>query len=162
MAKKDVYKGWKPFGLLTGLTSRSGIFDNSPLRDLVFDRFTGQIERKFSYGVSDAETGEYLSWNETYTMGGDIREGVIASGAIPGVFPTSILSDADGVKHYLYDGGCVQGIDLFGAINRCYEITDNDEDIILDIIFLGAFNIEDIDASKYKSFGVLFRYLAIA
>jgi hypothetical protein len=41
-------------------------------------------------------------------------------------------------------------------------MTDKEEDITLDLIFLGAFNIEDIDASKYKSFGVLFRYLAIA
>jgi predicted acylesterase/phospholipase RssA len=57
MGKKDVYKGWKPFGLLTGLTSRSGIFDNTPLRELVYAKFTGAIARKFSYGVTNAETG---------------------------------------------------------------------------------------------------------
>jgi hypothetical protein len=66
----------------------------------------------------------------------------------------------------LADGGIVKLIDIEGAIHKCREKVNRDEDIIIDMIFctgcklykvIGSASIELIDASDYSSAQVFIR-----
>lgn len=60
-----------------------------------------------------------------------IGKAIQASGSLPAVFPPVNL---DGMT--LVDGGVFTNLDLGDAINRCKEMVDNDEDIIVDMILI--------------------------
>lgn len=90
ISKKDIYKHWKPLGILTGFFKRSGLFNNAPLYDLLRVKFDKNIKRKFTWGIADAVTGKYVPLDEQeVTETSDIIDGVVASAAIPAFFPHS-------------------------------------------------------------------------
>jgi predicted acylesterase/phospholipase RssA len=58
---------------------------------------------------------------------------VRASSAVPVFFETVTINN-----EVYSDGGLALGVDVFSAINRCREVVENDEDIVVDIITIFA------------------------
>jgi len=79
----------------------------------------GKYHRKLEVASVDANSGSYVTWNETSY---DLAKAVVSSAAIPFVFPHQEW--ANGV--IAMDGGSTWNTNLVSAVNRCSEITDDD------------------------------------
>lgn len=66
----------------------------------------------------------------------------LASASVPFVFPNQHI---DG--RILMDGGTIWNVNLEAAIQRCREIVDRDEDIILDVAICSDGKLESINAT---------------
>jgi len=126
---QDIYKNWS-YGILDGLFFKSGLYDNSPLKnflDLVHqDRLP---KRSFVIGSTNFETARYETWDETTLKDKDLVNTVISSSSFPCIFP---LYD---VKNSTYvDGGVKLNVDISSGINRCLDMGFQEENIIIDVI----------------------------
>jgi predicted acylesterase/phospholipase RssA len=84
----EIYTRWKPLGLITGLFTKSGLFDTRPLETFLenfFSELGGNIYRKIGVGTVDTNTGNYIVYNENDAK--DIIKGIMSSAAIPTIFP---------------------------------------------------------------------------
>ncbi len=72
--------------------------------------------------------GQYYTVNETMKFE-DLPTYLRASSAIPCLFPYLIKD-----KRVLVDGGVLSNLDVVSAIQRCKEIVDDPEDIIIDVV----------------------------
>ncbi len=128
----DIFEHWPYVGPLKGLFAQGSFLDNSPLLATInkkFHEMGGVIHRKFTVGIVDAETAEYIVKDE---RGGheNMPQNIFASASVPGIFPSIITSD-----HMLVDGGVMDNINLRAAIKRCSEIVgDDDSAITVDVI----------------------------
>jgi len=129
--KKSVYKNWFPFGVVTGL-GKNGIYDTQPLYDTLLNVISSRSRgnRMITIGATDDATGTLALFNETeWTNDTQWADRVRASAAIPGLFQSVTI---DG--RVLSDGGCVLGVDVFSAVERCRALGVQDEDITVDIV----------------------------
>ena len=80
--------------------------------------------------MTDLNSGELVTIEETISPEIVLKyiEGAIAS---PGFFPPLFKDNTTYV-----DGSIIISIDIPGAIEKCREIVDNDNDIILDVIMI--------------------------
>jgi len=77
---------WKPLGLVTGVTSKSGLMNEEPLHDWLdkyFEKMGSTFKRKLVVSSVDANSGNYIQWDENSP---DPMKSVISSAAIPFVF----------------------------------------------------------------------------
>jgi len=132
----NLMKDWKPFGILTGLISKSGVFNTQPLTDFFKQYFAdhgSKLKRRLAFGTTDVNTGDYHPFYENAT---DPVKATISSASIPFVFPHQEFPDLDLV---LMDGGTVYNINLVSAVHRCREVVDDDSKIVLDILDCNGF-----------------------
>jgi len=81
---------------LTGITSESGVLDDSALTGFiksVYDEFSGEIKRKFVTSCVDVNSGAYHIFNETVS---DPVKAVVSSASIPFVFPHQVWPNGEG------------------------------------------------------------------
>eukprot|EP01017_Pseudomicrothorax_dubius_P001444 TRINITY_DN0_c487_g1_i4.p1 TRINITY_DN0_c487_g1~~TRINITY_DN0_c487_g1_i4.p1 ORF type:complete len:202 (+),score=70.75 TRINITY_DN0_c487_g1_i4:2-607(+) len=78
---------------------------------------------------------------------------IVTSASMPMVFP-HIQYDGK----VLVDGGSMINLDVGGAVARCREIVDNDEDIIIDVILTGGNSWISIDVSNANTLDMVSRY----
>lgn len=57
----------------------------------------------------------------------------MCSSAVPGFFPYQIFKG-----NTYFDGGVVRTTDVYGAIERCKELVDDESQITLDVIMVTA------------------------
>ena len=107
------------------------------------------VKRRFLYGTVDVVTGQYIAYDEN-ELDEDVIDGVVASAAIPVMFPHKDWKES----HY-FDGGAVQGVDIVSAINSCKNLGYEESQIDLDVINLGANSIENTSQLRKKSLGML-------
>jgi len=142
LKEKDVFKQWKPLGIITGLDKESGVFDDSPLHDFiqnVYDDFGDELKRKITVSCADVNTGNYIVFNETST---DIPKSVVSSASIPFAFPHQVWEMPDGSQIVCMDGGTVYNTNLVSAVDRCREQVDHDEEITVDIVICDSAELE--------------------
>merc|ERR1711865_1020840 len=156
LTKAKVFKNW-PGGILEGLTLRSGLYDSSPERELIASVIRhGFKDRKVTIGATSDSSGMLVTWNETQWSapdGGDFLDGVMASSAIPGIFPTVKWGGET-----FSDGGTSEGVNVFSAVTRCQEMGFAETDIVVDIIATAGSKIAwSDDASKDTTLGVMMR-----
>lgn len=60
-----------------------------------------------------------------------------------------------------FDGSTIWDLDVFTAVNKCLE-THAPEDVVVDVVLTSARNLKTVDASNYKSFEMLWRYLEVS
>jgi predicted acylesterase/phospholipase RssA len=132
-----VYKDWSPLGIITGLLSKSGIFDDGPLYKLLqgFYQEKGGLKRKTVVSCVDANSGQYITFNETIS---DMPKASLSSSSMPFVFPHQVWEDINGEKVVCMDGGSVWNTNLVSAVQRCREQVDDDSEITLDVIDCGS------------------------
>jgi NTE family protein len=112
ITRADVFPGGWVRSVRTFTATRTWIYDNSPLADLI----TAQIPVKtieelavpFVAIATDFTTGMLAEID-----GGDLRSAVLASSAIPGIYPSV---ERDG--HRLVDGGVIANIPISTALRR--------------------------------------------
>jgi predicted patatin/cPLA2 family phospholipase len=146
----DVLKSWDE-GIIYGIFFKSGIFDNSPLVEFLYEQIgTRSIEKKFSVVITNADSGkgEHVDFNASDTIPDDAIPTIVASSAIPFAFPHL---EKNGNTYI--DGGCVWNLDVGGAVRRCLEVVDDEEDIIVDIILCSSYDLaEPGDLKNFKAF----------
>jgi len=99
--------------MITGLNKKSGLLDTAPLHKFISDFFAERnntLYRRLSLGSVDANTGNYIVWNESSP---DPMKSVLASAAIPMVFPDVKWTDPE---YTLIDGGSVYNTNLVSAV----------------------------------------------
>lgn len=155
VTSKAIYKNY-PGGIAQGLLLEKGIFDSSPERETLTSKTTTAPLRKISIGVTNLRTGALDRYNETSSLS-EVIEYVMASSAVPSMFPYQIIND-----EIYVDGGTTQTIDFSGAINRCLEIVDDESLIDLDTIFVQhAAEVKDWAGTKRSTYEVYQRSSAI-
>ena len=116
--------------MLTGLTSKTGVLDTTPLGNYMksfFGAHNNTVYKKVVLSAVDIENGNYLTFDESYP---DLVKAALSSSAIPFVFPNQHLSNGS----IMMDGGTVWNLNLVSAIKRCRELVDDDSKIVIDII----------------------------
>lgn len=116
------------------------------------------MKRDVTIGLTDVLSGEYKEFQEeALSNNADMLSVLYGSFAFPGFFPPV---EAFGTKWF--DGSAVYDIDIFSSINKCFDAGFKEEDIVVDVVFTSAANLNTVDAEKLKSVGMLFRYLEIS
>lgn len=142
---QSVYVDWKG-GVIEGLTFRSGLYNNEPLRKTIAKYFT-TLKRNITVGTCNLDNGGFVNYNET-TGNTNIQQAAICSSSIPGFFPVQHWDNANYV-----DGGTIYMNDIGEAVRRCYLIVGDYSKITVDM--LSCFNRElNVTKSDLKSFEV--------
>ena len=104
--------------------------------------------RRFPITTVNVETAETFIVNEGVGAV-NIPEYIVASSAVPGIFPTSVINGS-----MFIDGGTNDNLNIKGGIERCREIVgDNDEDIIIDVLMTNALKKSTwMDMSEAKTY----------
>ena len=126
------------------------------MRDTIDDLGTGSFGRYLGVGTTDIVSGSYVYFKSTISFD-KMKSGVKGSMAKAGIFPYIAYS-----TWKLIDGGIKYSVDILHGIDACNTMGYEDKDIMLDVILSNGKKIDVIDASKYKSLQVLFRYLDIS
>ncbi len=126
----DILQNWGFPGPMRGFYDRS-FFDNTPELHLLqrkFKEYGGKLRRRFTLGITDAQTGDYIVKNQDV---GDenIPHYILASSSVPGIFPYIVEG-----SHVFIDGGTVNNLNLRGGIEECYKLGAEEEDIVIDLI----------------------------
>ncbi|CDW78254.1 patatin-like phospholipase family protein [Stylonychia lemnae] len=157
--KAKLYQNWWG-GVIAGLFTAGGIYDNSPLTQFLQTQFNDPqtFERDLSIGLVDSIEGQYKSFqNKDFTKTQDLRDILFASFASPGYFPP-----ADVLGSKWFDGSAVYDIDIFTAVNKCFDKGFIEENIVVDLIMTSSANLKEVNATEYHTMGMLFRYLEIS
>lgn len=126
---------WPNGGLISGLLFETGLVDNSPLRAFLKENLKDiKPKRKLLIGATNIDNGELIRYNETsFANIDEMIEGIVASAAIPVIFPFSELFGSQ-----LFDGGLAFMLDIPGSIDRCHKDGYNDSQIILDMVLVAS------------------------
>jgi len=116
---------WKG-GVVEGLTFRSGLYNDEPLRKTIAKYWTG-VKRNITVGTTNIANGEFVNFNET--IGDLIQQASICSSSIPGFFPMQNWMGGNFV-----DGGVIYGNDIGEAIERCFIVTGDYSKITIDML----------------------------
>lgn len=128
-------------GPVEGLLYHKGLFDESPMTDYLNDWFSDyeRIEKKVVISAVDVEQGTYMPFDESVgidNLGTIIR----ASASIPFAFEPTHFEG-----HWYMDGGTVWNVNLKDAVDKCLEIVEDEEHVILDIAITEFINIEELE-----------------
>jgi predicted acylesterase/phospholipase RssA len=77
----------------------------------------------------DSNNGDYVVYNEKNTPLEELPRRYLASSSVPFVFPSQLIEGRT-----MMDGGTVWNTNLESAVERCREMVERDEDIIMDVI----------------------------
>ena len=128
--RTDIMQDWK-HGIIHGLLSESGLFDNEGgvtfLEDIM-KGFPKGIQRKLLVAIADANTGDYVVADENNTPH-KVAQYVIASAAIPAVLRAMLMDDT-----VYIDGGILINLNALSAIEKCRDMGFADTDIVVDLI----------------------------
>lgn len=138
---KDVFKlwsGWDP--IRKGLFEESGVLDDGPLTNKMNEIIaevgalnSNDFERMIRVDAMDANSGSLIGFTEKDVAWKDFAKVNVASASLPGVFPSTKYGD-----HVFIDGGVVWGANLAGAVNKCRDVVDSDNKIVVDMLITHA------------------------
>jgi len=139
-----VWKNWA-FGIVEGLTIKSGALDDSPLQAFLEKLGTPLLPVKRPYVITavDVNSGNYVRFTEENTT--DVHKmarEALSSSSMPLIFPTQTWKEY-GIT--LMDGGSDYNVNLVDAVNRCRNIADKDEEITIDIL-----SCDPLELAEYK------------
>ena len=101
MTFNKIASHWIPGSIVQGFLFKSGLFDTTPLDNFIKKNLNitalRESGRHIKVGATCLDTGKFEIWNETSD---DIGKAVLASSAIPGVFPIVKIKGKDYVGNY--------------------------------------------------------------
>ncbi|KAN0008940.1 hypothetical protein ACTFIU_010222 [Dictyostelium citrinum] len=153
ITRDDVYVNWKD-GPIDGLFFKSGLFDTTPLLNLM-TRLVNvtsllQSDRGFLIGATNIDTGDFDRFNKSDP---DIRLGVVASSSVPLVFP---MIAKNGYNYC--DGGVSYMTPITDTVRLCYDTGATD--VIVDVILEGPLEPME-NVSSMHTIEVLMREASI-
>lgn len=133
LTTKQIYVDW-PLGILDGLLNKSGVFDNTPLLNLVTKLMQEKVSFKREIIVSavDVNTGKLITFDSKTTPFADYPTVVVASASIPFIFP-----HRDYKNYMLIDGSTAWNTNLVDAVDACVNKGFAEKNVVLDIILCG-------------------------
>ena len=147
----NAFGNW-PGGIIQGLFAKPGLFDLSPGKEWVKKNWQDRtVNRKISFATVDSQEATYVvyDYNATGTLPDDYIDSAFASSSIPAFFPPTNRDDKT-----LIDGGVVWNIDIPTAVRRCYEVVEDQKDMIIDMVVVGNPDIGHVtDFSRYTTLG---------
>jgi hypothetical protein len=110
-------------------------------------------------GLSDFYTGDYVDLSHNHFEGNEtaLEDALWAQFAMPGYFPPAKV-----LGSLYFDGSAIYTLDLMSGINECKTRGFADENIVVDAILTSEITLNVVDASKYHSLGMLFRFLEVS
>ena len=85
-----------------------------------------------------------------------IVDTMFASFAFPGFFPPAKHQNSE-----FFDGSTCQALDVLTLVNNCMTQVESESDIVIDVIMTTPSSLKAVDASNYKSYEMLYRYLQV-
>lgn len=128
----DVYVEWKG-GIVDGLLFQKGLFSDAPVIALAKKFITKDPSRNVTVGSTNLDTGIFQNFNES--VGLAIIDAITCSASIPTSFPPHNFEGYTWV-----DGGVVMTLDVFSAVQRCLDVTGNEKDIVIDMIYCDPYS----------------------
>jgi predicted acylesterase/phospholipase RssA len=145
---KSVQRRW-PGGILAGFFFHSGLVDTTPERETLNSVVKGPMQRKVMAGSTNANTGEYATFNETLGREGMINA-TLCSSSIPVAFP---LTNFNGT--YYMDGFVKYHMDVTSGVKRCLEETVQ-RNITVDMVSCSD-NFLQVEDTEYTTIEVMKR-----
>lgn len=153
--KENIWRNWRPGGVVEGFFLRSGLLDTKPLQQYLEEKIDlrrlRSTDRLLHIGAMDVDKGEYRSFNQTHP---NVIKCIMASSAIPGIFPTV---DIDNNGDNYVDGGAQYMVPVSSAIQDCYEVkrrqghNPSNVKVHVDVILaLGALNYGKIIPKEFR------------
>lgn len=128
---EDVVQEFSFLDVVRGFFDRESFLSNAPFPKYitkVLKREGNKLYRRFTIGIVDAHTAKTVIVNGTVGME-VLPKYIVASAAIPGIFPYSVLNN-----RILIDGGTIDNINLRGGIAQCRDLVEDDSAITVDVI----------------------------
>lgn len=170
LTKDKVYSHW-PYSIIEGAFYQKGLLNNSVFIDYVDSSIKSivskigsisgddkdtKIYRKVTVGATDLKSGQFVRFHEDMDFDDFAFKAVRASASMPGIFPAVEFQNMT-----LVDGGVDNYLDVGGAIDRCKEIADSDEEITIDVIMCHGNTLSEVDTSDFNTIDVFLRYREI-
>lgn len=156
LTREQIYSYWAG-GYVEGLLFKTSLVDSSPFREYLVQNIKTPFQRKIVIGASNANTGNFDTFNETNLLNSnDAAEAILSSSALPLYFPYVNWRQ----ETYL-DGSLIMGANFADAVERCLEIVSNKSDIIIDLISTHGGHLDPVQAQDYNTIEVLVRFLEI-
>jgi len=157
---KDVVAEYSYWNIIRGFFDKRSFLDNTPFLKYITAQLQylgNQIYRKYTIGAVDAYTAKTVIIDETVGVK-EIPISVLASAAIPGLFPYSLYQNKT-----LIDGGTIDNVNIRGGISQCRQIVNDDSLITIDVIMTNPINTRTImDMSKEKTYTIYERAKQVA
>jgi predicted acylesterase/phospholipase RssA len=157
---KDVIAEYSYWDIIRGFFDKRSFFDNTPFLKYLTDNLESlgdKLHRKYTIGAVDAYIAKTIIINETVGTQ-EIPKSVVASAAIPGLFPYSLHQNKT-----LIDGGTIDNVNIRGGIEQCRQIVDDDSLITIDVIMTNPINTHTtMNMSKQKSYTIYERAKQVA
>lgn len=154
----DIYKEWLG-GLVQGMLMEPSLYNTKPGKEYLKTRLANVPQRYLSVGTTNLDHATYRSFDNFQTdMSVDsLVEVVLASMALPGLFPYQVIDDVA-----YTDGGAIMSVDVESVISKCREITGGDDSsIYIDVVLLTAVDYKAENASQYHTIRILQRTLEL-
>ena len=128
-------------GPVEGLLYHKGLMDESPMTAYLNDYFKDfpGIQKKVVLSAVDVESGLYHPFDESVGIG-NLGTVIRASTSIPFAFEPTYFEG-----HWYMDGGTVWNINLKDAIDKCLEIVEDEEHVVLDVAITEFVNMETLE-----------------
>jgi predicted patatin/cPLA2 family phospholipase len=122
----SIFTQW-PGGYIQGLLFEGGILNTAPLANTANIDLIYPIQRNVSIGSTNFDLGVFSTFNES--LGKDIDQAILSSAAPPFFFPPHQFQG-----YSWADGGCIINLDVISAIERCLQVTSQ-ENTVVDMIY---------------------------
>ena len=158
LSNDQVYQRWK-WGYIEGFFFRNALFDNEPFSktlENISKMYGGKYKRKLVIGMADINAGVLRTATESIPIERMLTF-IKAAASSPGFFPPV----TDGLM-LLVDGSTIVSLDAVSAIDRCRELVDDDESIVLDLIMVNRIRNLSKDCGKMTGMEMLSRYVLLS
>ena len=146
LTNSSVWSFWDYEGPIEGCFKERGCLDDSPMIQTLGDTlklFPEGYKRRITLGSVDANTGDFITFDQNNTDFSEINLAAVAASSIPVAFPPLLYKGMT-----MLDGMTDQDVNMISAINQCLEVVDDQSKIIIDTVIVGHNNAGGFDAQQ--------------
>jgi hypothetical protein len=152
-----LYKDW-PGGVTEGLLFKGGLYNDKPLLNFLASEMAdiAPAQRYVDVGLTDVLSGMYTNYYTSDLVGQELIDVMYGSFSYAGFFAPEAAMNSD-----FFSGATIENLDVFSVVNKCLE-THLPEDIVVDVLLTNARTLKHVNAEKFKSMEMVWRFLHVA
>jgi predicted acylesterase/phospholipase RssA len=152
-----LYKDW-PGGVTEGLLFKGGLYNDKPLLNFLASEMAdiAPAQRYVDVGLTDVLSGMYTNYYASDLVGQELIDVMYGSFSYAGFFAPEAAMNSD-----FFSGATIENLDVFSVVNKCLE-THLPEDIVVDVLLTNARTLKHVNAEKFKSMEMVWRFLHVA
>lgn len=143
-------------GLVIGLLQESGLFDTAAMKKTIKNLAPTKFPRWLGVGCTDLLSGGYVFFNSSGVTLANMLTGIYASASDPVIFPLVKYSN-----YQLVSGSTKFSIDILDAVNACFQLGYQENQIIVHSVLGAGRKLSTVDAMNYKTLQVTMRFFEI-